>query len=238
MQETNTESGKDPSCPVFRLLSDCTCLSQTPLAPHLKKAAFSLSAVLEKISFGKALPEDLDIVASVGEYLASSQNETAVLLGKAVAKVLLSEGLSLDAHIRDHICLTGDCEFLSPAPCQCACPAGIDVASYVTLIGQGRDHEAIALIREVNPFPWVCGLVCTHPCETACVRKNIDAPVAIKALKAFASKIVLEGEGFQNPARAPYNGHKVCIVGAGPSGLSAAYYLSLKGYGVTVIESL
>jgi NADPH-dependent glutamate synthase beta subunit-like oxidoreductase len=148
------------------------------------------------------------------------------------------KGFCMDAHIRDHICLTGDCEFLSPAPCQCACPAGIDVASYVALIGQGKDREAVTLIREANPFPWVCGLVCTHPCEAACVRKNIDTPVAIKALKAFASKIVLGKGGFQNPAKAANNGHKVCIVGAGPSGLSAAYYLTLKGYGVTVIEAL
>jgi NADPH-dependent glutamate synthase beta subunit-like oxidoreductase/ferredoxin len=213
-------------------------LSQKPLAPHLKKAIFALSAVLEKISLGKAFPQDLDVVASAGEYLASSQNETAVLFGKTIAKVLRSEGLSLDAHIRDHICLTGDCEFLSPAPCQCACPAGIDVASYVSLIGQGKDHEAVSLIREANPFPWVCGLVCTHPCEAACVRKQIDTPVAIKALKAFASKIALDKGGFQNPVKASSNSHKVCIVGAGPSGLSAAYFLSLMGYGVTIIEAL
>jgi len=238
VKEANVETRKGQPCPVSRLRADCTCLSQTQLAPHLKKAIFSLSAVLEKISLGKAFPEDLDIVASAGEYLASSQNETVASLGKTIATVLLSEGFCMDAHIRDHICLTGDCEPLSPAPCQCACPAGIDVASYVALIGQGKDREAVTLIRESNPFPWVCGLVCTHPCEAACVRKNIDAPVAIKALKAFASKIVLEKSGFQNPAKAANNGHKVCIVGAGPSGLSAAYYLTLKGYGVTVIEAL
>ena len=203
-----------------------------------KKSVFIAVHGLEKISRGKASPQDLPEVASLGKYLESSQNETVASLGKTIATVLSSEALCFETHIRDHICLTGDCEILSPAACQYACPAGIDVASYVTLIGQGRDHEAIALIREGNPFPWVCGLVCTHPCETACVRKYIDAPVAIKALKAFSSKIVLEGDGFQNPAKAPHNGHKVCIVGAGPSGLSAAYYLSLKGYGVTVIESL
>ena len=212
-------------------VTEATC---TPF----KKSAFIAVHCLEKISRGKAFPQDLSEVASLGNYLESSQNETVASLGKTIAAVLSSEALCFETHIRDHVCLTGDCEILSPAACQCACPAGIDVASYVTLIGQGRDHEAIALIREGNPFPWVCGLACTHPCETACVRKYIDAPVAIKALKAFSSKIVLEGDGFQNPAKAPHNGHKVCIVGAGPSGLSAAYYLSLKGYGVTVIESL
>jgi len=223
---------------VSRLLSDCTRLSKKQLALHLKKAVFSLSTVLEKISLGKALPEDMHTVASLGEYLGSSRQEAAASLGKTIAKVLSSEGFHFDNHIRNHICLTGDCESLSPAPCQCACPAGIDVASYVALIGQGKDREAVELIREANPFPWVCGLACTHPCEAACVRQNIDAPVAIKALKAFSSKIVLEEGGFQNPAKAPDNGHRVCIVGAGPSGLTAAYFLSLKGYRVTVIESL
>lgn len=238
VKEASAEKRKRPPCPVSRLLSDCKALSQKQLAPHLKKAIFSLSGFLEKISLGKALPEDLLRVASLGKYLESLHHETAVSLGRDIGTALSLESFCFDSHVYDRVCPTGDCEFLSLAPCQCACPAGIDVASYVTLIGQGRDHEAVALIREANPFPWVCGLACTHPCEAACLRKNIDTPVAIKALKAFSSKIVLEGEGFQNPARAPHNGHKVCVVGAGPSGLSAAYYLSLKGYAVTVIEAM
>ncbi len=238
MQETPSEGKKNQACPVSRLLWDCICLSQKQLAPHLNKVLFSLSAVLEKISLGKAMPQDLRRVSSMGQYLASSRAETTASLGKSIARILASESACFETHIRDHICLTGDCECLSPAPCQCACPAGIDVASYVALIGQGRYHEATTLIREANPFPWVCGLACTHPCETACVRQRMDAPVAIKALKAFSSKIILEGDGFQNPAKATDNGHKICVVGAGPSGLTAAYFLSLKGYRVTVIESL
>ena len=238
MKEGSAEKRKLQTCPVLRLLSDCTRLSQKLLAPHLRKAIFSLSAVLEKISRGKALPEDLLTVASLGKYLELFHQETTVSLGRDIDNALSLEHFCFDAHIKDHICPTGDCEFLSPAPCQCACPAGIDVASYVALIGQGKDREAITLIREANPFPWVCGLACTHPCEAACVRQNIDEPVAIKALKAFSSKIVLGADGFQNPVKAPDNGHKVCIVGAGPSGLTAAYYLSLEGYGVTVIEAL
>ena len=238
MQETGFEKTEHPSCPVAGLLADCVSLSRKGLAPHLSKTLFKLSHVLENISRGKALPRDLADVASLGKYLEASRQAAAATLGRTIARVLSSERVSFETHIRDRICLTGDCECLSPAPCQWACPAGIDVAGYVALIGQGRDSDAISLIREANPFPWVCGLACTHPCETACVRRLIDTPVAIKALKAFSSKIVLEGEGFQNPVKAPDKGHKVCVVGAGPSGLTAAYFLSLKGYGVTVIESL
>ncbi len=127
---------------------------------------------------------------------------------------------------------------LAPAPCQIACPAGIDVPSYVTLIGQGRDAEAVELIREDNPFPWVCGLVCTNPCEFMCVRGRMDKPISIKYLKGFAAERAMSEMRYVNPQKAPDNGRKVCIVGAGPSGMTAAYYLALKGYRVTIIEAL
>jgi putative selenate reductase YgfK subunit len=142
------------------------------------------------------------------------------------------------SHIETHICPTGECVKLAPSPCQIACPAGIDIPSYVTLIGLGRDAEAIKLIREDNPFPWVCGLVCTNPCEFMCVRGRIDSPVAIKYLKGFAAERAMSEMRYENPPKAPDNGRKVCIVGAGPAGLTAAYYLALKGYRVIVIEAL
>jgi len=138
VKEKSVEKGTLQVCPVSRLLSGCTHLSKKSLAPHLRKAIFSLSTVLEKISLGKALPEDLLTVVSLGKYLESFHQETAVSLGRDIDKTLSSERFCIDSHIIDHICPTGDCESLSPAPCQCACPAGIDVASYVTLIGQGN----------------------------------------------------------------------------------------------------
>jgi NADPH-dependent glutamate synthase beta subunit-like oxidoreductase len=119
-----------------------------------------------------------------------------------------------------------------------ACPAGIDIPTYVTLIGEGRDDEAIAVIRRDNPFPWVCGLVCTRPCEFMCVRGRIDQPVSIKFLKAFAAEKALSDRRYVNPPQAADKGQRVCIVGAGPGGMTAAYYLALKGYGVTVLEAL
>jgi NADPH-dependent glutamate synthase beta subunit-like oxidoreductase/Pyruvate/2-oxoacid:ferredoxin oxidoreductase delta subunit len=119
-----------------------------------------------------------------------------------------------------------------------ACPAGIDVPAYVTLIGQGRDAEAIEVIRQDNPFPWVCGLVCTRPCEFMCVRGRIDTPVSIKFLKAFAAERAMSEGTYRNPQKAPDQGKRICVIGAGPGGLSAAYYLALKGYGVHVIEAL
>ena len=142
------------------------------------------------------------------------------------------------SHIKTRNCATGACIKLTPAPCQMACPAGIDVPTYVTLIGLGRDAEAIEVIRRDNPFPWVCGLVCTRPCEFMCVRGRIDKPVSIKFLKAFAAERALSDRQYRNPEKLPDNGKKVCIIGAGPGGMSAAYYLALKGYTVKVIEAL
>ena len=124
------------------------------------------------------------------------------------------------------------------APCQLACPAGIDVPSYVALIGQGRYREAVELIRQDNPFPWVCGLVCTHHCEQACVRGYQDKPISIMALKEFAASRVeamVDETVYRQPDRLL---EKVAIIGAGPSGLTVAYYLAHEGYRCTIFDSL
>jgi NADPH-dependent glutamate synthase beta subunit-like oxidoreductase/Pyruvate/2-oxoacid:ferredoxin oxidoreductase delta subunit len=121
------------------------------------------------------------------------------------------------------------------APCQEACPAGTDAGRYVGLIGQGRYDEAYAVAAEVNPFPSVCGWICTAPCESACRRGTLDEPIAIRRLKRFAT------EAGKLPPVAPpkkRRKEKVAIVGGGPAGMSAAYYLARLGYGVTVFEAM
>ncbi len=121
------------------------------------------------------------------------------------------------------------------APCQAACPAGTDAGRYVGLIAQGRFDGAYAVAAEVNPFPSVCGWICTAPCESACRRGTLDEPVAIRTLKRFAA------ERGKLPAVAPpqrRRPERVAIVGGGPAGMSAAYYLARLGYGVTVFEAM
>jgi NADPH-dependent glutamate synthase beta subunit-like oxidoreductase/Pyruvate/2-oxoacid:ferredoxin oxidoreductase delta subunit len=121
------------------------------------------------------------------------------------------------------------------APCQEACPAGTDAGRYVGLIGLGRYDEAYAVAAEVNPFPSVCGWICTAPCETACRRGTLDEPISIRRLKRFAAE-----QGHLPTVATPANkiGKKVAIVGGGPAGMSAAYYLARLGYGVTVFEAM
>lgn len=123
-------------------------------------------------------------------------------------------------------------------PCTAACPAGIDIAGYIDLILQKDYAGSTALIKEMLPLPGVLGRVCPRPCEDPCRRVQIDGkPVAICALKRFAADKAAEAGLPTQPEPRPATGKRVAVVGAGPSGLSAAYYLALAGHKVTLLES-
>jgi NADH-quinone oxidoreductase subunit F len=123
------------------------------------------------------------------------------------------------------------------APCQAACPVGTNAGLYVSLIAEGRYDEALNVASEPNPFPAICGRVCTAPCEDACRRGEFDLPIAIRDLKRFATD---HGAPLKRRIPPPKQKHleRVAIVGAGPTGLSAAYYLARRGYGVTVLDAM
>jgi len=124
------------------------------------------------------------------------------------------------------------------APCKAACPAHISVQGYVALIAQGRFQEALKLIKEENPLPAICGRVCHHPCESVCTRGQVDEPVAIDFIKRFVADLDLNSETRYLPQVKDKREEKVAIIGAGPAGLSCAYYLAKEGYRVTIYEKL
>ncbi|MFH1626363.1 MAG: FAD-dependent oxidoreductase [Pseudomonadota bacterium] len=124
--------------------------------------------------------------------------------------------------------------------CQRTCPVQLDIRGYIGLIADGRFEESLALIREVLPFPSICGHICPHPCEEECNRGKVDYPLSIRDLKSFVADFGSESSSEHKPkaVEADEKGKKVAIIGAGPAGLACAHDLALEGYHVTVFEAL
>lgn len=137
-----------------------------------------------------------------------------------------------EEHIREGRCT---CTYSQPVPCTSLCPAEVDIPGYIALVREGRYQDAIRLIRKDNPFPTTCGFICEHPCEARCRRNMVDDSINIRGLKRLAADMA--GKVPPPPCR-PSTGKRVAVVGGGPSGLSAAYYLQLMGHQVTVFEML
>jgi NADH-quinone oxidoreductase subunit F len=215
--------------------ADESCGQCTPC----REGVHLMKNILTEITEGRGREEHLDQLEELCDIVEDSSlcglGKTAPNPVRSTLRYFRDEYL---AHIRDEHCPAGVCKRLVPVNCQMACPAGIDVPSYVALIAHGQHQEAVEVIREDNPFPWVCGLVCPAPCQSSCQRGNVDIPICIRALKEYAGRYAMERAGGYVPHIKTRRPEKVAIVGSGPAGLSAAYYLAVEGYGVTVHESL
>ena len=189
-----------------------------------------LSALVDNILDGEGSEEDLELIEKTANAIADSSD---CAIGFEAAKLVL-EGMAAFkddylSHLNKGRCTS---EFAS-IPCTAECPAHVDIPAYVALTGEGRYADAIRVIRKDNPFPSVCGLICEHPCEKHCRRSLVDAPVNIRGLKRFA----IDNVGVvPAPEKAKETGKTVAVVGGGPAGLTAAYFLSLMGHKVTVFE--
>ncbi len=229
------------TCPVSKTIDKLKIIidSGRLKSPKDRRIADEILLLMDDIAWGRAGNDHIKAMSDLATQLIEGGDDKAGKdTGTLVRDVLTKHHETFQSHVDTHNCSTGECIKLAPAPCQMACPAGIDIPTYITLIGMGRYDEAIEVIRKDNPFPWVCGLICTRPCEFMCVRGRIDTPVSIKFLKAYAAERAMSEGKYKNPPKKPPNGKKVCIIGAGPAGMTAAYYLALKGYTVRVIEQL
>ncbi|HUU93854.1 MAG TPA: NADH-ubiquinone oxidoreductase-F iron-sulfur binding region domain-containing protein [Phycisphaerae bacterium] len=194
--------------------------------------------ILERICRGEGEMADIDRLEELGRVI---QEASLCGLGQTAPNPVLSTIRHFrgeyEAHIREKRCPSHACEALAPISCTSACAAHVNVPEYIALIAEGRFAGALEVIRRRNPFPSVCGRACHHPCETFCRRGDVDDPVAIRQLKRFLTDWE---ESVPDPPlkwRGPRYG-RVAVVGSGPAGLTAAYFLALAGRDVTVFEVL
>ena len=220
-------------CPVdlalnfLRLCHAQTCGKCVPCRVGLGQLADYLNQVLE----GEATMETLGEIDKLAKVISNSAD---CAIGYEAANMVLRglEGFRDDyvAHIKNGKCTN---HITQAIPCVALCPAGVDIPGYIALVNEGRYADAVRLIRKDNPFPTACALICEHPCEARCRRSMFDTAVNIRGLKRFA----VDNAGVvPAPPCAAATGKRVAIVGGGPSGLSAAYFLSLMGHKCVVYE--
>lgn len=178
----------------------------------------------------------MDTLALIKETARNIQTTADCAIGFESARMVLVglKGFEEDyiSHVKNHRCTAS---FEQPIPCITLCPAKVDIPGYVALVGQRRYEDAVKLIRKDNPFPTACALICEHPCEARCRRNMIDSSVNIRGLKRFAVDHA-RADQVPVPECAASTGKRVAIVGGGPSGLTAAYFLQLMGHQAVVFE--
>lgn len=222
-------------CPVYitrAFIEMCHAQTCGKCAP-CRIGLLQLKHILTDVLNGKSTMKTLDLI----EETAKSIRETAdCALGYEAADMVYKSIIycrdDFEEHIKHGRC---GCITTQPVPCVALCPANVDIPGYIALVRDERYADAVRLIRKDNPFPSTCAFICEHPCEHRCRRNMVDSAINIRGLKRvaveFAGKV-------PPPPCAPSTGKSIAIVGGGPAGLTAAYYLQLMGYQTTVYEML
>lgn len=216
-------------------IQDQSCGKCTPC----RIGTLRLLEISERIARGEGQTGDIELLEQLSE---SIQLSSMCSFGENSANTILSTikyfREEYQEHIQNRYCRAGACADLVGSPCENACPAGINVPGYMGLISEGKYIDAYHLIRLENPFPAVCGRICTRPCESKCRRAQLDEAIAIADLKRFVSDCAFEQDNpLRQEALLPNKGKSIGIIGAGPSGLTCGYYLARMGYEVDVYEA-
>lgn len=192
----------------------------------------ALERLLDDVLDGNATLDTIDLIEKTAQSIYYSAD---CAIGYEAARMVLKgiEGFRDD--FVEHITY-GRCkhQITQPVPCVSQCPADVDIPGYISLVEEGRYADAVRLIRKDNPFVSACGLVCEHPCEAGCRRSMMDASINIRGIKRYAAEHAGEVPA---PKPLPKTGKKVAVIGGGPAGISAAYYLTLMGHSVTLYEA-
>lgn len=220
------------NCPVeltsafLKLCLAQSCGKCVPCRVGLDRLVSLIDALLD----GEGSTEDLALIERTARAIADSSD---CAIGFEAAKLVLDGMAAFRDDYLSHLTKNRCTADFAAVPCSAECPAHVDIPAYIALTGEGRFADAVRVIRKDNPFPSVCGLICEHPCEAHCRRSLVDAPINIRGLKRYA----VDNAGVvPAPAKAPATGKTVAVVGGGPAGLTAAYFLSLMGHNVTVFE--
>ena len=233
--ERRIESSPPGLCPVdmarafLELCHAQTCGKCTPCRIGLGQ----LNQLIRDVLDGNAAMETLEIMEQTAlSIMESADCAIGYEAANMVYKGLIGYRDDYVKHIQNGRCT---CAYSQPVPCVSLCPAHVDIPGYIALVSEGRYGDAIRLIRKDNPFPTTCGFICEHPCEARCRRNMMDDSVNIRGLKRVAADFAGEVDP---PERAPSTGKRIAILGGGPGGLSAAYYLQLMGHQAVIYEML
>ena len=220
-------------CPVdmasafLKLCHAQTCGKCVPCRIGLAQLQMLLEDVLE----GRAALSTIDLIEKTAQNISWSAD---CAIGQEAADMVLKGVQGFRDDYEEHI-LHGRCtaSLNQPVPCVSMCPAGVDIPGYIALVKEGRNADAVRLIRKDNPFPAVCAYICEHPCEARCRRNMLDDSINIRGIKRYA----VDHAGYVPPEPcAKSTGKRIAIVGGGPGGLSAAYYLQRMGHQTVVYE--
>lgn len=233
--ERRIESSPPGLCPVdmsrafLELCHAQTCGKCVPCRVGLGQLKNLITDVLD----GNAT---LDTLKTIEDTSLSIMNSADCAIGYEAANMVYKGVIGYREDYIEHI-VNGrcTCQYSQPVPCVALCPARVDIPGYIALVREGRYKDAIRLIRKDNPFPTTCGFICEHPCEARCRRNMMDDAVNIRGLKRVAADFAGEVDP---PQPAPSTGKTVAVLGGGPGGMSAAYYLQLMGHQVTIYEML